>query len=166
MCAALTNQDAAAGYNLAAKALDAQPLALRIASVCRRSAALFVCHENLKASRAARRALCKLNVDFDGRQTLPMAALNFILPTALEFQNLHFGAANVPQDRAGHPRLGCLIATENFLSIGANCEDLVELYLSADLALEALNLDDFAWCDAILFSPTTDYGVHAASQPN
>jgi hypothetical protein len=160
MRAPLANEDAAAGDQLAAKTLDAEALPLRIAPVRRRSAALLVRHENLEAICVLR----ELNVDFNGRSILPVPTLNLVLAAALEFQYLHFGTAKVLDDRAGHLRLGRVLTTQKLWVVGANCQDFVEPHFSADLALDPLDLDRFAWCDAVLFAPTTNYSVHAASQ--
>src|SRR5580658_10778879 len=46
---ALANQNAAAGHNLTPESLDTEALPVRVASVCGRPAALFMCHDNLYA---------------------------------------------------------------------------------------------------------------------
>ena len=100
--------------------------------------------------------------DLHGRVVLPVAALNFVLPAPLVLQDLHFGAAQVLDDLAGHFGFG-LRAAENLLFVGADGDDLIEGHLAADFAFQALDVDGFARRDAVLLSPTANYSVHAAS---
>src|SRR5271156_1237030 len=123
------------------------------------------------ARRGARYEICpgrialrKLNVHFHGRQTLPVASLNLVLPARLVLERFELGAAQMLHDLAGHFgfRRG---GAQNLFVVGADGDDVVKRHLAADLALETLDLDRLARRDPILLSPRANNGVHAASQP-
>src|SRR5580704_8011185 len=153
--AALTNQNAAAGYELAAEALDAEPLSVRIASVCGRAAAFFMCHG---------KPLRNLDVaDFDRGVILPVAALDVVLTARLILQSEHLRTAILGDDLADDLGLGNVRARSEFLVVVAHGEHFVKSDLAADFALEPLDADGLAGLDAILLSPSANYGVHAAS---
>src|ERR1700691_399404 len=153
--AALANQNAAAAYQLAAETLDAQPLSMRIASVCGRAAALFMCHS---------KPLRNLNIaDFDRSVMLPVAALDIVLTARLVLQSEHLRPAILGDDFADDFCLGNVCAGSEFLVVVADGEHFIESNLAADFALEPLDANGLAGLDAILLSPSANYGVHAAS---
>src|SRR5271168_5377223 len=82
-------------------------------------------------------ALRKLNVHFHGRQTLPVAGLNLVLPARLVLERFELGAAQMLHNLAGHFgfRRG---GAQNFFVVGADGDDVVKRHLAADLALETL----------------------------
>src|SRR5271156_3769444 len=153
--ATLANQNTAAGNELAAETLDAQPLSVRIASVCGRAAALFMCHG---------KPLRNLDVaDFDRGVILPVAALDIVLTARLVLQSEHFRTAILGHDLADDFGLGDVGAGSEFLVVVAHGEHFIESDLAADFALEPLDANGLAGLDAILLSTSANYGVHAAS---
>jgi len=94
-----------------------------------------------------------------------VAALNLVLAASLELQHLKLRPAQVLHDLARYLGLRGIRAAENFLVVRTDGDDVIEGHLSADLALEPLDLDRLARGYAILLSSTANYGVHAASKP-
>src|SRR5271156_4126314 len=108
--------------------------------------------------------LRNLNVaDFDRGVILPVAALDIVLTARLVLQSEHFGAAILGHDLADDLSLGNVRARSEFLVVVAHGEHFIKSDLAADLALEPLDANGLAGLDAILLSPSANYGVHAAS---
>src|SRR5262249_40966339 len=99
--AALTDQDRAARYRLAAKALDSQALRRRIATVARAANSFFVCHydNSLKQDCLIWAMIVILTlsnrINLDRGEALPMAFRTFKVFAAFEFENDDFLTASV-----------------------------------------------------------------------
>src|SRR6185312_8155157 len=107
----------------------------------------------------------KLDIaDFDRCVILAMATQDLILPRLFEFHNLELWSADVRDNLSGYFGLSDSRARNNLLFVGADRENLVKSDVAADLSIQALDADCLARHGAILLPPTTNYGVHAASQ--
>src|SRR6266481_2322199 len=89
--AALARQNIAGTDRFAAELLNAQPLAVRIASVARGTACLFMCHGSAPSGRDAG--------DFQHRQILAVAVLTAIMFAATLLEDDDLVAARLLNDR-------------------------------------------------------------------
>jgi hypothetical protein len=106
-----------------------------------------------------------LNVaDLHGGVSLPVAALNLVLPGLFELQDFELRPATLRNNLSDHFGLGGLRAGNDFLVVGADGEDVFKCDFAANLAFEQFLLNGLTRLDALLLSPTPNYGVHAASQ--
>src|ERR1700719_300829 len=92
-----------------------------------------------------------------------MAGLNLVLAARLVLQHFHFLAAAVRNDLADNFCFGDVAARDQFLVVVADGDDVVKRHLAANFAFQALHLHGLARRDAVLLSPTANYGVHTAS---
>jgi hypothetical protein len=56
-----------------------------------------------------------------------------------------------------------LCCAKNLFVVRADGKDVVKRHFATDFSFELLDLNRLARRDAVLLSPTSDYGVHAAS---
>jgi len=66
-------------------------------------------------------------------------------------------------DLADYLHFRYIVGGNELLFIRAHGQHVFKRYLAAQLSFERLDADGLARLDAILLSPTANYGVHAAS---
>src|SRR6266568_4785000 len=167
--AALTHQNRACVDQLPAKALDAQPLTVRIAAVCRGAAAFFMCHDAILFRRACGLKTAARNLEFDvadlnGGVILPMAALNLVLIGPFELEHGELLGAPLLDDFAGHGCFAGIGPQQNLLVVRMDGQDGAKIDLFSHFAIDPLDADGVARRDAILLSPSLNDGVHLSSK--
>src|SRR5262245_56274339 len=155
--AALTHEDIAGQYLLAAELLQSESLAVRIAAVLGAAACFLVCHGDSFRSRRSG-ALDTGDLDFGVR--LPVRALAQVVLAAPELHDADLVALAVPLNRRGnlcarHVRRGHL---EAFAL--PDHQVLVELDGGAALGHELLDADHVAFGHAILLAARRNDCVH------
>src|SRR5262249_1567202 len=148
-CAALPDEDAATGDELAAEALDAEHLRIRIAAVAGAADAFFVGHAS----------------DLDVRDThaggrLPVAALPPLVLPALELPDPDLAAAPLGDDFAGHARFRQPVGARDDLAVLVHEQHGAELDLSPLVARETLDGNNLPCRHAILLTARRDHGFH------
>src|ERR1700683_4131347 len=101
--------------------------------------------------------------NLNGGVILPVAALNVVLPARFILQHPQSRAAALLYDFADYLHFRDVGGGNELLFIRAYGQHVFERYLAAQLSFERLHADGLARLDAILLSPTANYGVHAAS---
>src|SRR5262249_26271362 len=91
--AALSHQDAAGAHGLAAEALDAEPLRIRVAAILGRGLAFLVSHGS---------PLSRDRGHADARELVAVAATPAVFTPALELEDLELLAAPVLDDLGGN----------------------------------------------------------------
>src|SRR5271168_534120 len=102
--------------------------------------------------------------DFDGREILAMAARNLVLIALLELEHGDFLGAPLRDDLAAHAGFGSVVAQDDFLFVGVDCENFAKRHFFADFARDAFDTNGVARCDTILLSPGLNNGVHLPSK--
>src|SRR5713101_5531362 len=104
--------------------------------------------------------------DLHGGVVLPVAANDLVLLGPPIFHDRQLGVARLRDDFAGYLGLGGVSAGDELLLVVVYGQHVGKSHLGAHLAGQALNLDGFAWGDAVLLAPAADDGVHEASRCN
>src|SRR5260370_18008943 len=102
--------------------------------------------------------------DFDGRVVLPVAARNLVLIALLELEHGKLLAAALRDDLATHGSLAGIGAQQNLLVVRVDGQDGAKVHFFPYLAINPLNADDVAGCDAVLLPPGLNNGVHQSSK--
>src|SRR5580700_4280117 len=100
--------------------------------------------------------------DLDGSVVLPMAAHDFVLTARLELHYQALRMAPLANDLPGNGGLGSVAPGQQLGLVGAYCQNMVEGDLGAHMTLDEFHLHGLARCNAILLTPATNDGVHAA----
>src|SRR5579875_1237904 len=155
--APLADQNAAAGYELPVKALDAEPLAGGIASVDRGTAAFFVRHGR-SPSVAAQHDF----VNADRGEVLPVSPGDLVLVGLLVLEDQHLAVAAMAGHRGAHPcrNHGCTGAQSTVVAHG---QYLIEFHHRANRLLEPFDAPGLARRHTILLSACADNRVHSPS---
>src|SRR6266478_3970146 len=166
--AALTHQNRACVDELPAKALDAQPLTVRIAPVCRGTPAFFVCHDAILFRRGCGLKTTARNLQFDvadlnGGVILPMAALNLVLIGLFELEHGELLGAPLLDDFTGHGCFAGIGPQQILLVVRMDGQDGAKIDLFPYFAIDPLDADSVARRDTILLSPSLNDGVHLSS---
>src|SRR5690625_1335093 len=147
--AALTNKDVAGQNVLAAIALDAKKLWIRVAAVACRAASEFACHD-----------LTLDSGDFDFSVVLTVAHLLHVVLAALELEDADFFAAPVADHFGGHLAAfhnGCANA---YIVALADHQHLVDFNGGAFIGVELLDAQNVALGSPVLLAAGGKYRVH------
>src|SRR5208282_1381047 len=101
--------------------------------------------------------------DLYGGVPLPVPALNLILSAGLVLQNFELRPAPLRDDLPGDFNFAGVLASEDFLLVGAHGDHILKGHLPSDLPFELLHTNRLPRLDAVLLPPTPYHGVHAAS---
>ncbi len=143
--AALAHEDVTGFYELAAEALNAQALSIRVATVLCGATTFFVSHDSTPFSiilpREAAEALAVDRCDLDFCKTLAMSVLLAIALAALLLEDQNFGSLAMAQYFCRNGSTGNHRSTNLYYTVCFRQEDLVKRYFFANTAGERRNLN-------------------------